>query len=315
MCNTGFSDCDEEAMTVIRHQDYTGSKSCKLNSCRKVQVTKPPCYDLYLSEKYNISSCCNFIENISSNRAAMLKVLKFSMQSPHLLESEEEEMSVFPNVSMIFPNLITLKPSEDTRRNFNPFIPLCQYSREPELLRFRSCNMFSRAYTDMGIGFSFNSEMFSNIYKATEVNVQANEAMFFNNAKEVVFPKGSGKKFQLKVVIDANDEEVELSENDADNFSKKPKPFLLTVHDPSSPASLWSEGLEVAPGYETTVLITPRSCMSCMTSRICKIHHGPSCEGCLTKRGLNIVSLIQMVVMRVSLQWTVSAKPSWKTRI
>ena len=254
-CSTGESDCDKETMTSVV---YKGSNICEVSSCRKVQIIRPPCNDPNFSEKYNISACCNFIQNISSDRAAMLRVLKFSIQSPHLLESEEEEMSVFQNISKAIPNYLTLKPNKDTRRNFNPFIPLCQYGGEPKLLTFRSCNMFSRAYTDMGIGFSFNTEMFANIYKDTEVNIQANEALFFNKEKQVVYPKASGKKLQLKIVIDANNEEVEYSEKNYENIALKPKPFLLTVHDPSSPASLRSEGIEVAPGYETTVLITPR---------------------------------------------------------
>ena len=206
LCNTGLYQCDKEVMTQVRIPDKTHTIGCKKSNCRKVRIMKPPCKDPIFSDEFNISSCCNF-----------------------------------PNISKAMPHNITLKPSKDTRRNFNPFIPLCQYAGEPELLTFRSCNMFSRAYTDMGIGFTFNSEKFDNIYKPTEVNVQTNMAFFFNNEKPVVHPKASGKNFQLKIVIDANNEEVELYEsNQVPDFRLKPKPFLLTVHDPFSPASLRS---------------------------------------------------------------------------
>ena len=120
VCNTGSFHCDKEAMTRVQPVDQDGF-SCEVSNCKKIRIVKPPCYDPKLGEKYKISPCCNFIQNISSNRAAMLRVLKFSRQSPHLLESEEEEMSVFPSVSKAMPNYITLKPSKDTRRNFNLF--------------------------------------------------------------------------------------------------------------------------------------------------------------------------------------------------
>ena len=64
--------------------------------------------------------------------------------------------------------------------------------------------------------------------------------------------------------MDANVEEVEYYENTFSGsqpegeIKRKPKPFLMTVHDPTVPANLNAEGITVAPGYETTILITPK---------------------------------------------------------
>ena len=58
---------------------------CATKSCKKVIILqRNPCQEHALAQQYGFSACCNFNKNISSNRAAMLKVLKFSIQSPHL---------------------------------------------------------------------------------------------------------------------------------------------------------------------------------------------------------------------------------------
>ena len=272
--------CDNEEMSQVH--DQTESIDCRKSDCTKnVSLSGPPCQDFALSEEYGFSTCCDFIQNVSRNRAAMLKVMKFTIQSPHLLESEEEEFSVFPNISQVFPAYKSRISSEETRRNFNPFIPLCQYSGEPEIMTFRSCNLFTRAYTDKGIGYSFNSEKFTTTFQETTDNVDGHLAMWFNNKREVEYPKSSGKDFQLRIVIDANIEEVERYEKNIDDVDKMPKAFLLTVHDPSSPANLRAEGIEVTPGYETTILITPRLLE---TSKDAKTMLNPKERKCKTKQ-------------------------------
>ena len=93
--------------------------------------------------------------------------------------------------------------------------------------------------------------------------------------------------FQLKIVIDANDEEVQMFEKN-DDFREKPKPFILTVHDPSSPASLRSEGIEVDPGYETTVLITPRVLETTGNAKTSLSSLDRKCKTKLENQGLKI---------------------------
>ena len=117
----------------------------------------------------------------------MLKVMKFSIQHSHLLESREEELSMFPNMSLALPGYKSKKPSKLNRRNFNPFIPLCQYDGQPKLMNFESCNMFNRAYTDSGLGYSFNAKGFSEMYKDTKNNREQFQAFFFNNATHLTY--------------------------------------------------------------------------------------------------------------------------------
>ena len=57
--------------------------------------------------------------------------MKYSIQAIHFLESVEEEQAVFENLSDAFEgSKYFLKPlsAQNTRRNFNNFIPLCQYA-------------------------------------------------------------------------------------------------------------------------------------------------------------------------------------------
>ena len=64
--------------------------------------------------------------------------------------------------------------------------------------------------------------------------------------------------------MDANVEEVKLYENTITpqnldgSIDLLPKPFLLNVHDPKTPANLLTEGIEISLGYETTITITPK---------------------------------------------------------
>ena len=44
----------------------------------------------------------------------------------------------------------------------------------------------------------------------------------------------------------------------AHDFTKAPKDFTVSIHDPSVPANLRGEGIKVKTGYETTIMVTPK---------------------------------------------------------
>ena len=56
----------------------------------EIEVTAPPCEDEATVEKYRIESICNFLRNISSNKEAFLKLMKFTKQSPTYKEDHDE---------------------------------------------------------------------------------------------------------------------------------------------------------------------------------------------------------------------------------
>ena len=44
----------------------------------------------------------------------------------------------------------------------------------------------------------------------------------------------------------------------AHDFTKAPKEFTVSIHDPSVPANLRGEGIKVKMGHETTIRVTPK---------------------------------------------------------
>ena len=53
----------------------------------------------------------------------------------------------------------------------------------------------------------------------------------------------------------------------ANDFTKAPKEFTVSIHDPSVPANLRGEGIKVKMGHETTIRVTPKvlhTTQSCM---------------------------------------------------
>ena len=151
----------------------------KTKDCiRTIKMESPPCQNIDLAREFGFEECCKFIQEISKYRIKLMKVLKFSIQHPHLLESVKEEMSIFENITKEDPKWRTMNFSEDTRRNFNPFIPLCQYRGMPKLMTFRNCHLFHRSFTNKGLGYSFNSDIFDNVYKDTVTARETKQIMF-----------------------------------------------------------------------------------------------------------------------------------------
>ena len=55
------------------------------------KISMPPCMDQTLRDEFKISTICNFIQNISiKNKGPFLKLMKFTKQSPTVVEPKEE---------------------------------------------------------------------------------------------------------------------------------------------------------------------------------------------------------------------------------
>ena len=64
------------------------------------EVSAPPCSKNETIKKLKLDKICSFIKNISENKEAFLKLMKFSKQSPVYLEKDEEYTSIFRNESI-----------------------------------------------------------------------------------------------------------------------------------------------------------------------------------------------------------------------
>ena len=58
----------------------------------------PPCNNPKTVEEFKINSICNFLKNVSSNKDAFLKLMKFTKQSPVFLDDDDEYLSVFASL-------------------------------------------------------------------------------------------------------------------------------------------------------------------------------------------------------------------------
>ena len=65
-------------------------KNSSIGKVIEIEATAPPCQDEATVEKYRIESICNFLRNISSNKEAFLKLMKFTKQSPTYIEDHDE---------------------------------------------------------------------------------------------------------------------------------------------------------------------------------------------------------------------------------
>ena len=62
-------------------------------------TNEPPCMDEEIIENFKIGPICKLQNDVSGQREAFLKLMKFTKQSPTFQENEEEFMSVFQSVN------------------------------------------------------------------------------------------------------------------------------------------------------------------------------------------------------------------------
>ena len=175
----------------------------KDKSCTIEPVMRPPCENKEQSRKFKFEPCCDIINSFSKNFEASLKLMKYSIPAIHFQESVDEEKAVFFNLSMAFEgSSYILKPeSSASRRNFNNFIPLCQYAGNPEVMKFSNCNLFKTSLSNMGLSFSFNTDKFWNIYERTYYTEIFNGIMSPNLVKDITYPDSSGPDYRLRFLL------------------------------------------------------------------------------------------------------------------
>ena len=69
------------------------------------ESTKPPCTSLEIIEQFKITPICNFIANISMNKVAFLKLMKFTKQSPVFMEYQDDYPSISTKNGYIYKNI------------------------------------------------------------------------------------------------------------------------------------------------------------------------------------------------------------------
>ena len=253
ICEGTEKTCNSSSMILM--------SSCSRVECQEIVSRAFPCKDVEQSKEFDYHPCCEFVKTFSENLEATIKLMKFSVQAPHFYESRKEEQEVFSKLGSVFTNstsrFIAKTFSIQTRRNFNAFIPLCQYAGEPETMSFARCDLFRRSFTNMGLGYTFNGEKFRNMFKSTDYNAMFERVMVPNSDTDIRYPESSGPAYRLRFILNGDIDAVAEYKKNQD-YTKAITEFTLGVHDPSFPADLRGESIKVRTGYETTIMLTPK---------------------------------------------------------
>ena len=186
--------------------------------------------------------------------------MKFSKQSP-VYNVSEEDNDIFLGLERVasryeyFAKPLTTRP--------NSFISLCQFAKDPPLMRLNNCDKFRRSFTNRGLGFTFNNKKADNLYQhGDNIKLQL-ESLFFNKENDPMMMNSASLDEGLYVLIENNMEEINNYENTKDtgnvagDWKKKPISVLVVLHDPSQPANMRTKSITIPLGQSSTVYITP----------------------------------------------------------
>ena len=187
--------------------------------------------------------------------------MKFYKQSPVFNISEKEENDIFAGLERVSPQYEYFPKTMTTRPN--SFISLCQFAKDPPLMRLNNCDKFRRSFTNRGLGFTFNNKKADNLYQhGDNIKLQL-ESLFFNKDDDPRMMNSASPDEGLYVLIENNMEEINNYENTKDtsnvagDWKKKPVSVLVVLHDPSQPANMRTKSITIPLGQSSTVYITP----------------------------------------------------------
>ena len=223
-----------------------------------------------VNQKYD--GCCNLTETWNLQHETVMRVLKYSIPMPHLLQTIEELQQDFHDLETFLPYPNDLhKGTEDdayehefeNRKTYNARVPICYKGQEDNVKLATECNMFVRSFTNEGIGFTFNAESFWELHKNTDSN-----ALFYDimkpylrdeNDTKIFYPASSGNSQEITVVIEKHSylHGDVVQEEHKRKFENKA--IKISLHAPGSPSNMRDESLQVSPGYVTKIIIYPAS--------------------------------------------------------
>lgn len=138
---------------------------------------------------------------------------------------------------------------------------MCTFEEDEEILEMSRCNLFSRSFTNKGMGFTFNNEKEEKLLKEDF----RNHPFSPNQERDPSLMKSATIEDSLRVVVENNAEEVEkydstksLSIPEGD-LTYEPLDVTVTIHDPKEPANIRSRGFKVPLGQKTIVYMTPKA--------------------------------------------------------
>ena len=223
----------------------------------------PPCNDDKIIQAYNLKRLCNFMKNFSDNPLALLGMLKYSLQSPVFLEGELEYNSLFVTKNASLSKFGYSATRYQVKERPNAFVAVCSFGYDLNDKIFDDCHLFSRSFTNMGIGYTANNQIARKLYKSKHFGMKRN-FMFPNDQIEPKNMATAGSDYALRVFVENNREEVEYYDNTKTRqnpngeMGRMPIERKVTLHNPMEPANLRSKSFSIPLGYSTIVYITPQ---------------------------------------------------------
>ena len=195
---------------------YKNSKnpSVETNHDQLISQELIPCAETMVNELYghgkNYSACCQLSKNLQNELAIVLKIMKYSIQPAVFYEPLEDFLKSYDNLDFLpFKSLINSTDIADRNLmeyNPNPRVLMCQYAKhEPfsPVSEPKNCQLIHTSITNGGIGYTFNSANFWDMFYKTN---------YTRTFAKIMRPKGFDKD-PYPDEFDENEDDFQLWTN------------------------------------------------------------------------------------------------------
>jgi hypothetical protein len=113
---------------------------------------------------------------------------------------------------------------------------------------------FRPSFTNDGMCFTRNAGQFEDIFKSTHYASSFKKIMLSGRENDpILYTKGSGIQYQYTFVVDTN-QQYDLKRGKSWKSNSDAK-IQLGIHSPNDIADIKGSGIDIHPGYETTIRI------------------------------------------------------------
>ena len=130
-------------------------------------------------------------------------------------------------------------------------VPVCRQRRGAG---FTDCVDFRPSFTNEGLCFTRNGGKFDNILRPTAYTSEFKNTMLPGRENDSIrYNKGSGIQYQYTFLVDTN----RYNDFKSGVFweNKSDTSLQLGIHSPNDIADIKGTGIDIYPGYETTIRI------------------------------------------------------------
>lgn len=202
-----------------------------------------------------IQSCCNVVQFLKRlDYAQVMRMMKFSLQSPHFYQTVEEHSSDFTEIVKLRPFMV----SDDLKlrlRTYNPRVFMCKYNGMPQTTSPDNCHLFTRTFSNNGLALTFNQGRFWDSFRklpsletfhdVMDTKLNLSHLPFKDG---VLYPEVIGHHSGLDIVLRLNPH----------TFKDKPhQKFKVALGNPNELIDMRVGTTELDPGFSYTFHITP----------------------------------------------------------